>query len=161
VADFYVAFGEGGRRSWDDAVRYGFVSAGGGRWYSRTLHRLTPDDRAFVYIPRRSGVGGYVGVAEVVAAAVPVRGFLVEHDGRTIPILDAPHDAPRMGEGSDDPDLSEYLVAVRWLATRSRRAAVWVPGLYANENSATRLTHGFTLATLVEAFGIGAGAPAA
>lgn len=31
--DFYVAFGDPARRSWEDAVRYGFVSGGGGKWY--------------------------------------------------------------------------------------------------------------------------------
>jgi hypothetical protein len=38
--DFYVAFGDPERRSWEDAVRYGFVSAGGGEWYSRSLQAL-------------------------------------------------------------------------------------------------------------------------
>lgn len=38
--DFYVAFGEGEHRNWDDAVKYGFVSAGGGPCYSRTLESL-------------------------------------------------------------------------------------------------------------------------
>jgi hypothetical protein len=30
--DFYVSFGEGETRSWDDAIKYGFVSGGGGPW---------------------------------------------------------------------------------------------------------------------------------
>jgi hypothetical protein len=39
--DWYVSFGEEpGGRGWDDAVRYGFVSAGGGDWFSRALRAL-------------------------------------------------------------------------------------------------------------------------
>ena len=40
--DFYVAFGESDTRRWEDARKYGFFSAGGGRWYSRTLTVLAP-----------------------------------------------------------------------------------------------------------------------
>lgn len=32
--EFYVSFGNDSRRNWADAVKYGFVSAGGGSWYS-------------------------------------------------------------------------------------------------------------------------------
>ena len=33
--DFYVSFGENEQRSWDEAVEFGFVSAGGGEWYTQ------------------------------------------------------------------------------------------------------------------------------
>lgn len=64
--DFYVAFGESDdpnhdRRRWEDAVKYGFISAGGGLWFSRTLEQLFPGARVFVYIPKT----GYVGVGTV------------------------------------------------------------------------------------------------
>lgn len=39
--DWYVSFGEtSDGRSWNDAAEYGFVSAGGGEWFSRTLRNL-------------------------------------------------------------------------------------------------------------------------
>jgi len=37
--DFYVSFGDNEQRSWDDAIAFGFVSAGGGEWYTRSLRR--------------------------------------------------------------------------------------------------------------------------
>lgn len=47
--DWYAAFGtDSGSRSWEDARTHGFISAGGGGWYSRTLkslpkaHRYSP-----------------------------------------------------------------------------------------------------------------------
>lgn len=39
--EFYVSFGEGGRRDWEDARKHGFISAGGGSWYSNTLNMLS------------------------------------------------------------------------------------------------------------------------
>jgi len=39
--DWYVSFGEEfGFRTWEDARKYGFVSAGGGDWFSKTLKKL-------------------------------------------------------------------------------------------------------------------------
>jgi hypothetical protein len=46
--EFYVSFGGG--RSWEDAQKYGFVSAGGGSWYTQTLKQLSPGDRVWVKI---------------------------------------------------------------------------------------------------------------
>ena len=57
--EYYASFGaESGSRSWSDAVKHGFISGGGGVWYSRTLFMLKPGDRVWVNIPRT----GYVGV---------------------------------------------------------------------------------------------------
>jgi hypothetical protein len=61
--DWYVSFGEeSGRRNWEDARTYGFVSAGGGNWYTRTLRSLPVGGRIWTYIPGT----GYVGVGEVI-----------------------------------------------------------------------------------------------
>jgi len=40
--EFYVSFGgDDKRRTWDDASKFGYISAGGGAWYSGTLRMLT------------------------------------------------------------------------------------------------------------------------
>jgi len=83
--DFYVAFGENERRSWDDAAELGFVSAGGGEWYSRTLKQLEPGHRIFAYIPKGNGVGGYVGAGEVTGQATMAKDFVVQRDGEAVP----------------------------------------------------------------------------
>lgn len=137
--DFYYSAGEGDRRRWADMVRHGFVSAGGGRWYSRTLRALEPGHRVWAHIPKV----GYVGVGAVVAPVVPVLAS---------GLLDLPLEAPAMDRGCDDPGLSEYVVRLRWVRTFGRDDAFWIPGLYANENSVTRLRHGWTLERLAEAF---------
>jgi hypothetical protein len=141
MRDFYYSAGEGERRRWNDMVRLGFISAGGGRWYSRTLRVLRPGHRVWAHIPRV----GYVGVGEVVAPVAPVTetGLLAEE-----------LEAPAMDRHVDDPDRCEYVVRVRWLVAVPRAEAFWIPGLYANENSVTKLRDSWTLQRLSEAFGI-------
>jgi Endonuclease NucS len=47
--EYYVSFGhDPNGRNWDGAVKYGFVSAGGGTWYSQTLRMLQPNSRVWV-----------------------------------------------------------------------------------------------------------------
>ena len=139
--DFYYSAGEGDRRRWVDMVRHGFVSAGGGLWYSRTLRALAPGHRVWAHIPRV----GYVGVGEV---AEPVAAI-----GETR-LLDEELEAPAMDRHLDDPDRREYVVRVRWQVALPREDAFWIPGLYANENSVTRLRDPWTLQRLCEAFGM-------
>src|SRR3954447_8632080 len=141
LGDFYFSAGEGDRRRWADMRRYGFISAGGGRWYSRTLRMLSPGHRVWAMIPRV----GYVGVAEVVESVVPVA-----ESG----LLDEPLEAPAMDRALEDPDRCEYIVRVRWIVALEREDACWIPGLYANENSVTRMRDQWTLQRLCEAFEI-------
>lgn len=146
--DFYVSFGEGEHRAWEDARRYGFVSAGQGRWYSNTLSLLFPGARVFACIPKV----GYVGVGTVRGPSVPVSEFRVEVEGEETPILEAPLKATNMSDNSDDPDLSEYLVAVDWMHTHSAKDAFWEKGMFANQNSACKLRNQFTLERLAVHF---------
>src|SRR4051794_23694377 len=95
TSDFYYSAGEGERRRWADMVRYGFLSAGGGRWYSRTLRALAPGDRVWAHIPR----AGYVGVGLVTARVVPVR-----ESG----LLEMELEAPAMHRDAGDPERCEY-----------------------------------------------------
>src|SRR4051812_49960163 len=110
AGDFYYSAGEGDRRRWADMVRHGFISAGGGRWYSRTLRVLEPGDRVWAHIPKV----GYVGVGEVLASVVPVA-----ESG----LLDLPLEAPAMDRAVEDPDRCEYVVRVRWIVALEREDA--------------------------------------
>lgn len=148
--DFYVSFGENDQRNWDDAMKFGFVSAGGGEWYSNTFQLLKPGHRVYVYIPKGNGVGGYVGVGTVKAESMLARDFVVDGD---TPYLEAAS-ALSAGDNRDDPALAEWVVPVEWLATRSRDEAIKDSDFFANQNSAARLTHGYTLERLAEAFGV-------
>jgi hypothetical protein len=72
---FYISFGEGPNRNWEDARRFGFVGAGGGAWYSKTLRAVPVGSRVCVYIPKGNGVGGYVGVGDVTGPPAMARDF--------------------------------------------------------------------------------------
>ena len=69
-------------------------------------------------------------------------------------LLERDLEAPAKGRNADDPARCEYVVRVRWLVAWEREEAFWIPGLYANENSATRLRDSWTLERLREAFGV-------
>jgi hypothetical protein len=148
--DFYVSFGEGPHRAWDDARRYGFVSGGQGKWYSQTLKLLFPGSRVFVNIPGT----GYVGVGTVKEAVVPVRDFRVNIDGKEVPILNAPLDASKMGENADDLARSEYLVRVEWVCAVPKGEAYWETGLFAIQHTACRMRSRFTIERLTKHFGL-------
>jgi hypothetical protein len=149
--DWYVSFGEGDTRDWDDARRYGFVSSGGGPWYSGTLKKLPTGGRVFVNLPGR----GYVGVGIVTAKAVPAREFLVTFDGQQVPLAQAPHEAPDLAAAAArEDDETEWIVAVLWVKTVSRDEAVGFKGRYGNQNTATKLTHALTRETVLERLGI-------
>lgn len=151
--DFYVSFGENEQRSWDEAVEFGFVSAGGGEWYTKTLQQLEPGHRVFAYIPKGNGVGGYVGVGTVTDKAILARDFVVSRDGGDVPYLEATA-SPGASQHPDDPALAEWVVPIAWIATRSREDAVRDSDFFANQNSAVKMTHGYTLKRLAKEFGV-------
>jgi len=150
-SDFYVAFGENEQRSWDEAVNFGFISAGGGEWYTKTLQQLEPGHRVFAYIPKGNGVGGYVGVGKVTGKAQLAKDFTVQSGGRRVPYLEITT-SPGASQRRDDPALAEWVAPVTWLKTRSRKDAVRDSDFFANQNSAVKLTHGYTLERLSKEF---------
>ncbi len=79
--EFYCNYGHGENRSWEDAVQYGFICAGGGSFYTRTLQLLNPSDRVWVKAPGY----GFVGVGRVIGRSQPAASFKV-----TTPIGDQP-----------------------------------------------------------------------
>ncbi|MGO4949896.1 MULTISPECIES: endonuclease NucS domain-containing protein [Paenibacillus] len=145
--DFYISLGDGDYRNWEDCRRYGFISAGQGKWYSRSLNLLKSGARIFACIPKV----GYVGVGIVQEEVVPIKEFQVMVNGVNIPLLDADIHV-RMDTDVDDPDLCEYVVRVEWVKTVSKQEAIWEKGMFANQNSACKLRNQFTIERLTEHF---------
>lgn len=134
--EFYVSFGDQTSRSWDDAVRYGFISGGGGSWYSKTLKLLSPGDRVWVNIPGR----GYVGVGEVLEAVQPASDFHVHTDNGEQLAMDVLKHGDLYKADAADPELSEYFVPVKWLHTRPAAQAFNELGLFGNQNTVCQPT---------------------
>lgn len=134
--EFYVSFGDPNSRNWEEARRYGFISAGGGSWYSQTLKQLQPGDRVWVKIPAT----GYVGVGIVQSAVEPASSFTLNtEDGEKL-AMDVLKHGELYRQNADDPDKSEYFVPVKWLETRSENEAVNEVGFFGNQNTVCKPT---------------------
>ena len=135
--EFYVSYGHGHTRSWDEAVRYGFICAGGGAWYSGTLHLLQPGDRIWAKAPGY----GFVGVGRVTGAPVRATEFrLPDANGNLKPALEVLDQATYHREFADEPEKSEYFVTVQWLQTVPIEQGVQQAGLFGNQNTVCRPT---------------------
>jgi len=134
--EFYASFGDPHSRVWEEARRYGFISAGGGSWYSQTLKQLQPGDRVWVNIPKT----GYVGVGLVQSAIEPASSFMVNTDDGEKLAMDVLKFGARYRDNADDPDKSEYFVSVKWLETHSEQEAVTEVGFFGNQNTVCRPT---------------------
>lgn len=134
--EFYVSFGDESSRSWDDAMRYGYISAGGGNWYSQTLKLLSPGDRVWVNIPKR----GYVGVGEVVQAVQPASTFTVATDTGERLALDVLKHGNQYKQTANDPELAEHFVRVKWLDAVPASKAFYELGLFGNQNTVCQPT---------------------
>jgi hypothetical protein len=148
-SDFYVSFGHGGHRDWDDAQKYGFVAAGGGTWFTRTLRQLQPGHRVFACVPNE----GYVGVGRVVEPAKRSDLFEVKDaSGKPVLLSSMPVKAKELFHDAGSDELAESLVRVEWIKTVPIKDAHWEKGLFANQNSACRLRSRFTIERLTELF---------
>lgn len=134
--DWYVSFGDDEVRSWADAEEFGFVSAGGGEWYSKTLKNLPVGASVFVYIPKV----GYIAHGETTGEAVRfedadflrnkhLRGTYVHENGT-----------------------EELIVPMKWHKTLDYSMALTGTGLFANQNSACKLRDPKTIERLHEVF---------
>lgn len=91
----------------------------------------------------------------VTGEAVPARDFTVTVDGQRVPLVEAPHEAPGLAvRAAMDDEETEWIVPVRWVKTIPRDEAIGFKGRYANQNTATRLTHALTRETVLERLGI-------
>lgn len=134
--EFYVSFGDATSRNWEDARRFGFISGGGGSWYSQTLKLLSPGDRIWVKIPKK----GYVGVGTVLEPVQPVKDFKVQTEYGEQPALIALKHADKYRLTADDPERAEYFVRVRWLDAVPENEALNEVGLFGNQNTVCQPT---------------------
>ncbi len=134
IGEFYVSFG--GDRPWEDARELGYISAGGGNWYSQTLKLLSPGDRVWVKIPGR----GYVGVGRVTESVQSVNDFKLPTKDGDRPCLEVFRNAERVRASANDPEKAEYFVRVKWLDTVTEDQAFNEVGLFGNQNTVCQPT---------------------
>ena len=84
---------------------------------------------------------GYVGVGVVEEPAKKIAEFMVANaEGKQVPILNAPLASPGIGKNSEDPELSEFLIKVRWIKTVPLSAAISEKGFFGNQNTVAHPT---------------------
>ena len=120
--EYFVNVGEGEHRSWDDARRFGFVSAGGAKRFEDAMKRLKEGDRIWAYVSGH----GYVGYGEVHTEATSHSEFSVNTNGTEVPIRDLKLDAEKAFEQGHD----EWFVGVEWEHAVTRDEAIWERGMY-------------------------------
>ncbi len=147
--DFYGNYGVNSNRKWSDAREYGFISAGGGEWYHRTMDNATEGSRLFVYHPGE----GYIGVGTITREKTPAPEFMVEEAGEEIPITEADLDGD-LSENQEDSELREYLLGIDWEETVDVDSAVWESDMYSQQNTITKLRDQYTLDRLYDAFDV-------
>ncbi len=125
--EFYASFGEGPHRMWSDARKYGFISAGGGEWYTRTLGMLQPGNRVWVSVPGK----GYVGVGEVTTPSCRFDQFHITTNGSTTSISEVDLEAPY----ASDEEHNEHFVGIMWIKTVDIDAAAKERGFFGNQNT--------------------------
>jgi hypothetical protein len=145
---WFVNAGDGEGRTWEDNIRYGYLGAGHGKWFSNGLKRLQVGDKVFAYIKG----AGYVGYGEVTQAAVKLDEFIVEEEGK--PLSEVPLKAPRAAENLDDPELAEWAARVAWHKTFPKEEAKTFKGAFANQNIACKLRQPETVDFLIKEFDV-------
>lgn len=141
---YFVNVGQGDHRCWADMVRYGFIAAGHGSFYSKRLDQLKPGDKIFAY---QKGAG-YVGYGVVTAAKVTAAEFQTSSGALFEQLLDQ----PGIRDKADDPELAEYTVAVNWQKTFDIDDAQTFRGVFANQNIVCKLRDQATVDFLLEKF---------
>jgi hypothetical protein len=94
---------------------------------------------------------GYVGYGTVTCEAMMIKDFKVD-EVKTL--LESPLKAPKASENSDNPDLSEWVVGVKWIKTYPREEAKTFKGVFANQNIVCELRQPQTVEFLEREFGI-------
>ena len=135
IGEYYVSYGQSEERSWPEAVRYGFICAGGGSWYSNTLNLLSVGDRVWVKAPGY----GFVGVGRVTGAPEPASEFMLPGpDGQQAPALSVLREGGYHKHLIDDPNGCEYFVPVAWSETVPLDRGIRESGLFGNQNTVCR-----------------------
>ncbi|CAN5780178.1 hypothetical protein BH23CYA1_BH23CYA1_19620 [soil metagenome] len=102
---------------WEDCVRYGCISAGGGPQFAKALQRLKPGDTVYAYI----NGSGYVGGGKVLKEAIPIHKFTTEP--RNTPLLKRDLVTSEINNQPNNPDFTDWVARVEWFKTFDREQA--------------------------------------
>lgn len=134
---FLLNVGEGAHRSWKDCQKYAFMSAGQGKRYRKIMEGFHTGDIIAAYWSKKKYRGGYVGIGRVLERAVPINEFRI---GDKL-LRDLPLIQKNIFDNCDDPDKSEYVIKVEWIACVSHEERKWQSraGLFSTPATSAKL----------------------
>ncbi|WP_084421068.1 endonuclease NucS domain-containing protein [Henriciella litoralis] len=141
---YFVNAGIGEDRGWTDMVRYGFIGASGGSFYTKRLDQLKPGDKVFVY----DKGNGYIGYGIVNQSKVRASEFSTENG----PLFSQPLEQPNIKLNAEDSEIAEYVVGIDWSKTFDVSHAKRFKGAFANQNIVCKLRDQATIEFLIQAF---------
>ena len=130
---YTVEYGDG--RSWEDARKFGFVSASSTT--NNLLSNLNVGDYVFCHI---AGMG-FVGVGICTSRAKPAKDFCVDNNGIQTPILSCKWEDEEAKNSLPD---NELFLGVQWYRTLAAEDAYWEKGMKSVPMVAYTLTDGTT-----------------
>jgi hypothetical protein len=116
---YYYNVGEGIHRSWNDYVRYGFISAGQDPRFRDAMLGFEEGDVVAAYLKG----SGFVGIGQITHKAKPVRDVFV---GDT-PLLQLDLECSNIAESLNDLGCSEYVAMINWVSVVGKNSAKWKP----------------------------------
>lgn len=143
---WYVQVGmdDSNARDWNRCREHGFLSAGGGPWYTNSLHRLEKGDLVAAYQRGK----GYLGIGHVSTTAKPITEFTGENNISFNQLF------PKLHRSKDEPEKFEHVIGINWIQTVSESHAKWFTGAFAKQHIACKLTDPDTLNLLRTEFGL-------
>lgn len=116
--------GSGKIRLWEEAVKYGFISAGGGEKYTRSLPKMQKGDEIWACVPNH----GYVGYGIVQEEAVPAAAAVVYVNGEAVPFFSLPLVGSYFRDAFEED--REFILLVKWVKAVPIENSVWEKGFF-------------------------------
>lgn len=104
-------------RSWEDCVKYNFISAGQGKAYKDAVLGFEKGDVIAAYLSGK----GYVGIGRITHKAVPILDVRIGN----IPLLDLDLKSKGLGRNKTDKENCDYVALVEWIACVNHSEAKW------------------------------------
>lgn len=122
-------------RNWEDNRNYNFISAGQGEKWSRQIKSLKKGDLIAAYFSKR----GYVGIGIVENEAIMIKDF--KFQGKYLESFKPKLTNPNVFLNCDNPNKSEWAVAVKWIKSVPKEKAKWQRGLFTYQSVKSSLAN--------------------
>lgn len=97
---------------------------------------------------------GYVGVGTVIGEPTRFDQLQVEVDGVPTLLTNLPLRGNYSRQGDEDDSIAKWAVAIDWTHRVTKAEAFWRRGMFANQNTVTKLRQAFTIEQVTAKFGL-------